>query len=172
MTKDERYTLEEDLRWVAARTPGARADAPDPRTIFDLDAAACLESFWAYKYYTKSDDGLRQPWFGKVFINIPFSKCKLWVKRAWQAANEPLVQSVSMIIPGNRIEQPFYQTMIEPFRDGRDGGQAPFSLQTWNFPKRLRFGFPGNVGAVGVGSPPFVCTALVWYRREVISRVA
>jgi hypothetical protein len=41
---------------------------------FDLDPCSPGPGHWvpAQKIYTKLDDGLRQPWFGLVFMNPPF----------------------------------------------------------------------------------------------------
>jgi DNA N-6-adenine-methyltransferase (Dam) len=41
---------------------------------FDLDPCSPGPGHWvpAKKIYTKADDGLRQPWFGRVFMNPPF----------------------------------------------------------------------------------------------------
>jgi hypothetical protein len=41
---------------------------------FDLDPCSPGPGHWvpAEKIYTKADDGLRQPWFGRVFMNPPF----------------------------------------------------------------------------------------------------
>jgi hypothetical protein len=41
---------------------------------FDLDPCSPGPDHWvpAKRIYTKVDDGLRQPWFGRVFMNPPF----------------------------------------------------------------------------------------------------
>jgi hypothetical protein len=43
---------------------------------FDLDPCAPLERPWdtAKKHYTTEDDGLIQPWFGRVWCNPPYGK--------------------------------------------------------------------------------------------------
>ncbi len=158
MTGNERYTLEEDLA-IGLKLQGIEA--------FDLDPAACEEAHCAPIWYDKAKNGLAQPWFGHVWVNPPFSECERWVRRAWQAANEPAVKSVTMLLPGGRTEQPWWQDMIEPFRDGRDGASAPFELTVHFMRGRTRFGFPGNVSGEGVGSPPFVCVMLIFKRRAV-----
>jgi len=52
---------------------------------FDLDVAAPIDNKGshcpAHKYYTMLDDGLAQPWFGRVWCNPPFRKASDWANR-------------------------------------------------------------------------------------------
>lgn len=53
---------------------------------FDLDPAspggAVVPWNTAHTHYTKADDGLVQPWFGKVFMNCPYGReTPKWVDR-------------------------------------------------------------------------------------------
>ena len=57
---------------------------------FDIDVAAPPGGVpWipAKQFYTKADDGLSQPWEGKVWMNPPFSGCKDWVRRFAEHGN-------------------------------------------------------------------------------------
>jgi len=57
---------------------------------FDLDVAAPRGGVpWipADRFYTKDDDGLAQPWDGRVWMNPPYSRPKLWVARFLEHAN-------------------------------------------------------------------------------------
>ena len=54
---------------------------------FDLDVAAPPGGVpWvpADRYYTEADDGLSQPWYGRVWMNPPYSKPQHWVRK-WLA---------------------------------------------------------------------------------------
>jgi hypothetical protein len=51
---------------------------------FDLDVCAPPGGVaWvpASRYFTKADDGLSQPWEGRVWMNPPFSEAMTWVDR-------------------------------------------------------------------------------------------
>ena len=50
---------------------------------FDLDPCATKENAKCETYYSISDDGLSREWFGKVFVNPPYSKIALWVEKCW-----------------------------------------------------------------------------------------
>lgn len=70
LTSDDYYTP----RWVFERM-GIR---------FDLDVAAPpggVEWVPAARYYTQEDDGLTQPWQGRVWMNPPYSDCAPWAQR-------------------------------------------------------------------------------------------
>ena len=49
---------------------------------FDLDPACHHETAKAPKFYTPADDGLSQPWFGRVFLNPPYSNVTPWLEKA------------------------------------------------------------------------------------------
>lgn len=49
---------------------------------FDLDPCCVVDTAKAPKFYTQADDGLTQPWFGRVFLNPPYSKPAPWLEKA------------------------------------------------------------------------------------------
>lgn len=57
---------------------------------FDLDPCAPQKRPWpmAKTHYTKSDDGLIQKWFGRVWCNPPYGKkTKVWLDRCVEHGN-------------------------------------------------------------------------------------
>jgi phage N-6-adenine-methyltransferase len=67
-------------QWV---TPRSILDALG---VFDLDPCAPINRPWptAHRHYTIVDDGLRQPWNGRVWLNPPYSTAARWLARLAQ----------------------------------------------------------------------------------------
>src|SRR3990167_4969541 len=108
---------------------------------FDLDPAATDENHKAPAYYTKEQDGLRQPWFGKVFINPPYqeperacrSVClkKRCIKRGWhtdvdlpgmddwvrktihEVQTNPKVEKAVMLLPARTDTKWYHELVLE-----------------------------------------------------------
>lgn len=170
MSKTERYTLPEDVerfRRMADVRP------------FDLDAAACIEAHHAPKWIgaptmTNAEiakaagcvglDGLVWPWFGSVWCNPPFDDLGAWVARAWTEAWSPRVESIVMLVPANRTEQPWWQQHVEPHRDRRASPRTP-SLTSRFIGRRVNFGGPGSPTKVLKRGAKFGCALLIWRRR-------
>lgn len=142
---------------------------------FEIDVCACHSNTKVPAcYYTRDGlasngavvrpgvDGMSGRWPADWFCNPPFSEIGRWVERAW-LANQPGL----MLLPNSKGEQPWWQELVEPFRDGRpprDG--ALMRLATHYLPTRRRFlkdGQPILSAKTGkVGSPGFGLVALVW----------
>lgn len=132
-------------------------------------------------------DGLVCPWFGHVWCNPPFSNLDPWLERAWREVLEghgadgvsmagPFhptstrklhVRSVTMLLPANRTEQPFWQRWVEPWRERiiDPGPLAPHNSKRVEFrvrfpQSRKRFGSPS--GPPPKGSPFFAAVYLNW----------
>lgn len=57
---------------------------------FDLDPCSPINRPWATakNHYTIEDDGLRKPWFGRVWCNPPYgNQTRLWLKKCVEHGN-------------------------------------------------------------------------------------
>lgn len=160
---DERFTTEEvDL------TCRRLADVAH----WDVDVAACSEHHLAERYYTKVNSGLAESalWAGSVWCNPPFSKPRPWLERAWaehqiamECGNNPHLV-IAMLLPGTRTEQPWWQELVEPYRD-----QPASFLRSYFLQGRTNFAHPGSKGIAKRGSP-FGCVLLVWRLHAGLSQ--
>lgn len=81
---------------------------------FDLDPCAAQNRFWdiADCNYTKQDDGLRLPWFGRVFCNPPYSRALVapFISRLAKHGN-----GIALIF--NRMDIALWHDVIFPTAD-------------------------------------------------------
>ena len=76
---------------------------------FDLDpAAGCEPSPIAAARFTEEDDGLRQSWYGDVWLNPPYSGNDKWLPKARNEARRDEVRSVFVLIP-SRTDTSYWQ---------------------------------------------------------------
>lgn len=84
VTKDDHYTP----KWIF-----------DARGLtFDIDVASPPGGIpWIPKlrYFTKADDGLAQPWEGRIWCNPPYSRPGPWVDRMIEHGNGILLACLS-----------------------------------------------------------------------------
>src|SRR5690606_4173877 len=122
---------------------------------FDLDAAANDDNAVAPRWYTREDDGLLQPWFGRVWCNPPYSDIRPWVDKAFHEHVHSSVLTVAMLLPANRTEQSWWQDLIEgPRRFG--------SIRVFFLRGRRRFERPGWSKPAKGDRPPFGLCLVVW----------
>ena len=151
-------------------TPQDFWDELSERYHFTLDVAAAPHNAKTPNFYTRRDDGLRQPWHGSVWCNPPYSGLDAWLAKAWREWGRghepaetgewaPAPWTIVMLLPANRPEQPWWQQHVEPHRD-RPG--SPLTVQF--LPGRLRFIKPGAAEVKPNERPPFGCCLLVWSR--------
>ena len=149
-----------DDRW----TPPEIFDPLHAEYDFTLDVAASVENAKCAAYYTLEQDGLSQPWTGRVWCNPPYSNIGAWVEKAWKAMMTDAVESITMLLPANRTEQKWWQNYVEPYRDG---GRVDWGidLSVRFLPGRPRFFRPsGQLGGPKGDRPPFGCCLLTWTR--------
>lgn len=120
---------------------------------FNLDVAAAPHNAKCDRYYTIEDNGLEQPWYGRVWCNPPYSDLGSWVQKAWD--EWPHCETIVMLVPANRTEQKWWQEHVEmPRRNG--------TLKVEFLPGRMRFDRPNaTIGPKG-DRPPFGCALLIW----------
>jgi phage N-6-adenine-methyltransferase len=72
---------------------------PTPQALFDelsvvfggftLDPCATPQNAKCPRFFTAAEDGLRQPWTGRVFMNPPYGRqIDKWVKKAWEESQK------------------------------------------------------------------------------------
>lgn len=70
-------------------TPQKFFDKLDAIFHFTLDVCATKENAKCPKFYTKEQDGLKQPWRGTCFMNPPYGRSiQKWVKKAYESAQQ------------------------------------------------------------------------------------
>lgn len=66
---------------------------------FDLDPCASPENAKCPRYFTRADDGLRQVWTGRVFMNPPYGRAiGVWMRKAKESA-ETTAELVVCLVP-------------------------------------------------------------------------
>src|SRR6266699_5238712 len=110
---------------------------------FDLDPCATADNAKCARYYTMADDGLSQPWKGRVWLNPPYGRhIGAWLARARQAAADGAL--VVCLVPARTDTRWWRET-------------APGATLVRFWPGRIRFGadpapFPSAV--IVLGEPP------------------
>lgn len=67
---------------------------------FDLDVCALEENKKCDKFFSPSDDGLSQDWFGNCWMNPPYGKTiNQWMKKAYEESQREEVGYVVCLIP-------------------------------------------------------------------------
>jgi len=124
---------------------------------FTLDVAAAAHNAKCEAFYSIEDDGLTQPWSGRVWCNPPYSNLAGWVRKAWSEWGRGECERIVMLLPANRCEQGWWQDHVEPERD-REGSP----LRTAFLRGRLRFIKAGATEIKPNERPPFGCVLLIW----------
>lgn len=126
------------------------------RFTFTIDVAASTRNARLPRFWTRDDDALVQSWAGEsVWCNPPYSAIAPWVEKAWRESSQ--AARIVMILPANRTEQDWWQTLVEPYRD------RPGSVLTVEFLRgRIRF-IRADKDRIGPNErPPFGCCLLIW----------
>jgi phage N-6-adenine-methyltransferase len=69
-------------------TPQWLFDEYDKQHLFTLDVCALPENAKCAHYFTPEQDGLRQEWTGRCWMNPPYGReIGAWVRKAYESAN-------------------------------------------------------------------------------------
>lgn len=136
-------------------TPPELFDPLNERFGFTLDVAAAAHNTKCAEWFSIEDNGLEQPWHGRVWCNPPYSNLDAWCAKAWHEWNEGHVALIVMLLPANRTEQGWWQDHIEPHR--RNG-----SLSIEFLRGRQRFIMPGQTEVLPNQRPPFGVCLAIW----------
>lgn len=80
-------------------TPQPFFDLVDAEFGFTLDVCALPESAKCEQFYTPENDGLKQPWTGRVWCNPPYSEIPAWMERGHQAVTSGECEVVVFLVP-------------------------------------------------------------------------
>ena len=80
---------------------------------FELDVCASDQNHKAPRWYTESEDGLTQPWRGRVWCNPPYGRTvKLWVARAIWAVQSQQTAPVAVLLLPARTDTQWFHTYL------------------------------------------------------------
>jgi phage N-6-adenine-methyltransferase len=121
----------------------------DDEFHFTIDVAANVTNAKCERFYDLKADGLLQSWADEVvWCNPPYSELPAWTAKA----TIEVTATVVMLLPANRTEQPWWQTYVEPYRDGRGRVTTRFLAGRQKF-----------AGSGSGGSAPFGSVAVIWF---------
>lgn len=81
--------------WATPREFFERVDA---RYHFTLDVCATAENAKCPAFYTRADDGLAQPWRGRVWCNPPYGRgVGKWLEKAWRSVQSGEAELVACL---------------------------------------------------------------------------
>lgn len=130
-------------------TPQRFFDQLDTEFRFTLDPCATAENRKCKNFFTAEEDGLKQEWNGKVFMNPPYGRAiKEWVRKAYEEAISGRAEVVVCLLPARTDTAWWHEFVIK--------GEVRFIRG------RLKFGD-------GTNSAPFP-SAVAIFRREQLQK--
>ncbi len=155
-----RFTLDAAAARHNAKCP--RYFALGPSKGFDPRQLALFDDLYVGDEEAVAIDGLAQRWGNEevIWCNPPFSDLEPWVRKATMS-----LATVVMLLPANRMEQPWWQKYIEQWRDGRSNN---ILLETRFLAGRRCFRNRGaEIKNRTSRNPPFGIVIVIWDRREL-----
>lgn len=113
----------------------------DAEFHFQTDLAASPDNARCVRYFTKEQDGLKQPWDGVCWLNPPFgdksSKMVDWIKRAYEESQRNPNLTVVMLIPARTNTRWFHQFCMQAAEVRFICGRPKFADATHGLPQPL-----------------------------------
>ncbi|MCC7230613.1 MAG: hypothetical protein IT203_09495 [Fimbriimonadaceae bacterium] len=98
-------------------TPQDLFDELHREFAFDLDVCATVENAKCERFYSRRDDGLKQPWFGTCWCNPPYGRdIGRWVEKSLQASRDGAV--VVCLLP-SRTDTRWWHECVSQAEDVR-----------------------------------------------------
>jgi phage N-6-adenine-methyltransferase len=107
-------------------TPDAVYEPLDSYYRFTLDAAALPCNARCPRYWTPEDDALTRDWYGRVWLNPPYSAIAPWVAKSVGQVHAGNADLVAMLVPS--------RTGTRWYRDAVRNG-----AHVLHWPRRIRF---------------------------------
>lgn len=85
----------------------------------DLDAAATVRNTKAPRFFNPHQDGLKQDWFGHVWLNPPYGRAipewlEKCVKEAQRCPSEGGIESIWVLVPA-RVDTKWFHEIVMPY---------------------------------------------------------
>ena len=110
---DEWVTPPEVVQEYADRFATTR-DVVEGTYVFDLDPCAREETCQAQMYFDRTQDGLRQGWFGCVWVNPPYSNPGLWCQKMVKEIQAGRVTRGVMLLPPS-VDTDWFHDWVLPY---------------------------------------------------------
>ena len=159
-----------DEAWTPKKLIEAIEEVEDVR--FTLDVAATRENTLCERFYSKEENGLKQPWTGVVWCNPPYSKGNIaqWVKKAISELDRDGGPEMTMMLLPSDTSTAWFHDMVwmraedVTFLKGRIAFEGPEK-------GRVGAPFPSMLvkflrGGDNIGAPS--CFSWAW--KEVLER--
>lgn len=116
-------------------TPLGFFESLDKTFQFTLDPCATPENAKCRRFFTPEQDGLKQKWTGRVFMNPPYGRgIGAWVKKAWETSRTGVL--VVCLLPARTDTSWWHDYCLQGdvrflrgrlrFKIGDVGARAPF----------------------------------------------
>lgn len=129
MINDGMFTSKTDM-W---ETPQELFNELDREFHFTLDVCAVKENAKCKKFYSPEQDGLLQPWTGRVWCNPPYGRqIGKWVRRA--LFSSAAGATVVMLLPARTDTKWFHEYIYHKAEIRFIRGRIKFNGVKWNAP--------------------------------------